>query len=141
MERSDFQMCKKSEPIVISAVLEMSQLVRSAAAPAVPGERVPHAIARAANRLGFSRVRVESFWYGKARAVSPEELERARQVAVERAKDAELLRHEYRRALNILARLEMALAVTDAEFHQPTISAVQHIRRGAAGPGNSEPAD
>jgi hypothetical protein len=130
-------MSEKPEPIVISAVVEMSQLVRSAACPAVPGERVPHAIARAARRLGFDRGRVESFWYGKARAVSPEELERARQVAAERAADVGLLRNEYRRALNILARLEAGLAAIDADFHSPTISAVEHIRRGALGPRNS----
>lgn len=130
-------MSEKPEPIVISAVLEMSQLVRSAASPAVPGERVPHAIARAARRLGWDRGRVTSFWYGKASRVSPEELERARQVAAERAKDVGLLRNEYRRALSILARLEAGLAAIDADFHQPTISAARSIRRGAAGTGNS----
>lgn len=83
-------MSKKRGSVVTAAVVEMARLVRLSAAPAVPGEKVPHAIARAAHRLGLSRGRVASFWYGKARHVSPEELERAREEAVRRAKDAEL---------------------------------------------------
>lgn len=125
--REPFEMSKKSEREVSSAVAEMSDLVRYAATPAVPGERVPHAIARAARRLGFDRGRVESFWYGKARTVTPEELDKARAVAVERAKDAELLRNEYRRAVDILARLETRLAAVDEDFHGPAIDALRHV--------------
>lgn len=130
-------MSKKRGSLVTSAVLEMARLVRLSASPSVPGEKVPHAIARAAQRLGFSRGRVASFWYGKARHVSPEEFEAARDVAIRRARDAELLRHEHQRALDILARLEAGLAAIDPDFHGPTISALRDISRRSAGPGNS----
>ena len=130
-------MSKKTERDVSSAVLEMSRLVRLAASPAVPGERVPHAIARAARYLGFDRGRTETFWYGKARNVAPEELETARRVDVQRAKDAELLRHEYRRAVDILARLEARLAVVDADFFGPEIGAARDMAVGTVGPGDN----
>lgn len=130
-------MSKKRGSVVTSAVMEMARLVRLSAAPAVPGEKVPHAIARAAQRLGLTRVRTSAFWYGTARAVSPEELEAARDVAVRRAKDAELLRNEHRRALDILARLEAGLAAIDPDFHGPTISALRDMAGRATGPGNS----
>lgn len=129
-------MSKKSGSVVSSAVMEMSRLVRYAASPAVPGEKVPHAISRAARRLGLSRTRTESFWYGRARSVDPTELETVRKVAVERAKDLELLRHEYRRAIDILARLETRLAVVDEDFHQPSISALRDMAGGAPRPGD-----
>jgi hypothetical protein len=138
MGRRPFDMSKKAKGIVVTAaVMEMTRLVRSAASPAVPGERVAHAIARAARRLGFDRGRTESFWYGKVRSPSPEELETARAVAVKHAKDLELLRHEYRRAFDILARLETRLAVVDEDFHQPSISALRDMAGGAPGSGDA----
>jgi hypothetical protein len=115
----------------------MARLVRLSAAPAIPGEKVPHAIARAAQRLGLSRGRVTTFWYGKARHVAPEELEAARDVAVRRAKDAELLRHEHRRALDILARLEAGLTAIDPDFHSETLGAIKHFTRELAGSRDS----
>jgi hypothetical protein len=130
-------MSKKQGLSVASAVMEMSRLVRGAAAPAVAGEKVPHAIARAANRLGMTRSRVASFWYGNARSVIPDELERAREVAARRSKDAELLRHDYQRALAILARLEAGLAAIDADFHSESIDALRNVRRDATGPRDS----
>lgn len=131
-------MLKKSEGVVTSAVLEMSRLVRAAASPSIPGERVPHAIARAARRLGFERGRVTSFWYGKAKSVSPEELERARDEAIKRAHDAELLRDDYQRARNILARLEACLTATDPDFFSPEIDAARDMASGPLGPRNPE---
>lgn len=128
----------KKQRSFVSAAVEMQRLVRLAASPSEPGERVPHAIARAARRLGFTRGRTESFWYGKVRSVDPEELEKARAEAVRRARDAELLRNEHRRALDILARLETALAVVDADFHQPSISALRDMAGGEAGPRNPD---
>lgn len=128
---------KRGSEKVAAALAEMTRLVRLSAAPAIPGEKVLHAIARAAQRIGLSRGRIRSFWYGFARNVTPEELEAARDVAVRRAKDAELLRHEYRRALDILARLEAGLATIDPDFHSETLRAVEHFTRELAGPGNS----
>jgi hypothetical protein len=67
-----------------------------------------------------------SFWYGKA-LVGPEELERARAEATKRAKDVGLLRDEYRRAIDILARIEARLTRTDEDFYSPDISALRDI--------------
>jgi hypothetical protein len=103
----------KRSRIVTSAALEMGRLVRLAASPMIPGEQVPHAIARAARRLGISKSRVHGFWYGKVRNPTPEEYETARQAAVKHAHDMELLRDEHRRAIDILARIEARLATLD----------------------------
>lgn len=127
---------KRGSQKVTSAALEMGRLVRLAASPTVPGEQVSHAISRAARRLGFTRGRVASFWYGKARGPSPEELETARIVAVQHAKDLELLRNEHRRALDILARLETRLAVVDPDFNQPGMAALRNVASREAGPGD-----
>lgn len=94
---------------VTGAAIEMERLVRLAASPMIPGEQVPHAIARAARRIGIDRGRVQSFWYGKARNCTPDELEAARVVAVEHAQDMELLRDEHRRALAIWRGLRRVL--------------------------------
>ncbi len=128
---------KKGSRIVTSAALEMGRLVRLAASPVVPGEHVDYAIRRAARRLGFTIGRVKSFWYGKARGPSPEELETAREVAVKHARDLELLRNEHRRAVEILARLEGRLATIDEDFHQPSISALRDMAGGKIGPGDA----
>lgn len=138
MDEEDFGVSKKLGFVVSSAVLEMTRLVRQAASPAIPGEKVPHAIARAARRIGLAKGRVESFWYGKARKVEPDELEAARQAAVERTKDAELLRDEYRRAVAILARLEARLTVVDADFHSPEIGALRDMDRREDRTGSSD---
>jgi hypothetical protein len=138
MLEGDFSMSKKQgSNVVASAVAEMARLVRGAAAPSVPGEKVPHAIARAAHRLGFTRGRTESFWYGKVRKPSEDEIERAREVAARRSKDAELLRHDYQRALAILARLEAGLAAIDEDFHRPTLDALRDLSGPKVGPRDS----
>lgn len=121
-----------------SAAIEMRRLVRLAASPAIPGEKVIHAIARSARRLGFERGRTFGFWYGKVSKPSADELETARRVATERATDAEHLRAEFQRGLDILARLEARLIAIDPDFHGPEISALRQQRERAAGPGSSE---
>lgn len=136
--RRPFEVSKKAKGIVVTAaVMEMTRLVRSAASPAVPGEKVAHAIARAARRLGFDRGRTASFWYGKVRSPSPEELETARRVALKHAKDLELLRNEHRRAVDLLARLEARLATIDPDFHEPSLSALRDMAGGAPRPGDA----
>ena len=127
---------KKGSRVVTSAALEMGRLVRLAASPPVPGEHVDYAIGRAARRLGFTRGRVKSFWYGKARGPSPEELETARLVAVKHAHDLELLRNEHRRALDILARIEARLTRTDEAFFSPEIGALRDMAGGAPRAGD-----
>lgn len=119
-----------------SAALEMGRLVRLAASPMVPGERVPHAIARAARRIGIPKSRVHSFWYGKARTASPEEYETARQVAVTHARDMELLREEHRRAIDILARIEARLTVLDPAQDRPAVDPLRERAGREAGPGS-----
>jgi hypothetical protein len=130
MAKGRFEMSKKRGSLVSETVVEMARLVRNAAEPAVPGERVPHAIARAARRLGWARGRVSSFWYGKARRVAPEELERAREVALKRSRDVELLKAEQRRAFDLLARIEAGLTAVDSDFYQPEIDAARDALLG-----------
>ena len=113
---------------------EMADLMRHVASPAIAGDKPPHAIARAARRLGFSKRRVKAFWYGEARRVDPEELEAARKAAAERTQDARLLRREYQRAVEILERLEARLTRTDEDFHSPDIGALRDGISGAVGP-------
>jgi len=132
-------MSEKSQvPEMSSAVAEMAQLVRYAADPAVPGERVPHAIARAARRLGWSRSRVKAFWYGEARRIEAHEIEEARSLAAERARDVELLRDEYRRAIEIMARLEARLTRTDEDFFSPEINALRAGTSPSTGAGSDQ---
>ncbi len=130
---------KKEKSVVSSAVMEMSRLVRLAASPAIPGEKVPHAIARAARRLGVTRGRAECLWYGKIKNIPPEELDATRAEAIKRSRDAELLRNEHRRALDILARLEAGLAAIDPDFFSQDIDAYRDMAGGEAGPGDSDP--
>lgn len=120
---------------VTSAAVEMGRLVRLAASPTVSGEQVPHAISRAARRLGFSKGRVQSFWYGKARNPSPEEYETARKVAVQHARDLELFRDEQRRAFEILARLEARIAALDEAPSQPRTTEVRPVAGREVGTG------
>lgn len=116
-----------------SAALEMGRLVRLAASPMVPGERVPHAIARAARRLGISKSRVHGFWYGKVRNPTPEEYETARQAAVKHAHDMELLRDEHRRAIEILARVEARLTALDPAAAGAGAASVRELADREAG--------
>lgn len=130
---------KERGSVVTEAVVEMARLVRGAAAPPVPGEKVPHAIARAARRLGFSKGRVKAFWYGEARKVLPEEWERAREIALKQSRDLELLRDEHRRAVALLARIEAGLTAVDPDFYQPEIDAAREsllARRNDADTGD-----
>lgn len=122
-----------------SAAIEMERLVRLAASPMIPGEQVPHAIARAARRLGFAKGRVQSFWYGKARNPSPEEYEAARKVAVQHARDLELLRDEHRRAVEILARIEARLTALDTSQNQPSAASLRELAGRETGPRDGGP--
>lgn len=124
---------------VTSAAIEMERLVRLAASPMIPGEQVPHAIARAARRLGIARGRVQSFWYGKARNCTPDELEAARAVALQHANDLELLRNEHRRALDILARIEARLASPTEGLDRAMLDQGRHGVGGADRAGSSLP--
>ncbi len=118
-----------------SAAVEMERLVRLAASPTVPGEQVPHAISRAARRLGFTKGRVQSFWYGKARNPSPEEIETARKVAIQHARDLELFRDEQRRAFEILERIEARLAALDQAPPVPPPPSVRPVDERQTGAG------
>ncbi|MFT8245215.1 hypothetical protein [Roseomonas sp. BN140053] len=76
-----------------SAAHEMHELVHEAARPAVPGERVGAAIARAAKVLGLPYARARAHWYRLARQVTAEEADtlraRRRQLMIERAQQLE----------------------------------------------------
>lgn len=62
---------------------EIHRLVREAAEPAIPGERVTGAIQRAARALGLSYARARSHWYGLARLVPAEEADALRLARIQ----------------------------------------------------------
>lgn len=100
----------------------IQRLVRLSAAPAILGEPVPDAIARAARRCGVSVGRANSYWYGKAREVPAAELDAIRAAAVRYGDDPRFLREE-------TARLSAALEDVGV--------AIDRMAGKAAGHGNS----
>jgi hypothetical protein len=65
----------------VSVDAEASDLLRTLALPAVPGERVAAAISRAAARAGLTFNRARSIWYAEARAILAEEMDQLRMRA------------------------------------------------------------
>jgi hypothetical protein len=105
----------RSELSEMSSVSEARLLVHRVAEPREVGDSVKAAIVRAARRLGFSHSRTRDLWYGGARRIDSEEMDKLRDIAAKR--DADQAR------ANVLA-MRNGLAATDAEFHRPTIDAL-----------------
>lgn len=107
--------------------IELAELMRKAAEPAVPGELVVHAINRAARRLGITRRAAKGFWYTERRQVPSDLMDRARAIAaepiVQRGQD------EFRALADRIARLEAALRVSDPDFHSDQIDALGQLGR------------
>ena len=99
---------------------EASVLVRRVAGPGGVGDSVKSAIRRAAHRLGFSHNRTKSIWYRDARRIDAHEIDRLR---------TEAARAEARAAINNLLALRRSLASADADFHCPTIAALDDALR------------
>lgn len=57
---------------------EMQQIVRHAARPYEPGERIAALINRSARRLGLNYRRARAYWYGEVRMIPSHEADRLR---------------------------------------------------------------
>jgi hypothetical protein len=64
-----------------SAIDEAQTLVRRCAEPRPAGDQVKAAVRRASQRLNIPFSRVRDIWYGDARRIDAEEMDRLRQVA------------------------------------------------------------
>ena len=64
-----------------SSIDEAQTLVRRCAEPRPAGDQVKAAIRRASRRLGLSFTRTRDIWYGDARRIDAEEMDRLRQGA------------------------------------------------------------
>lgn len=101
----------------------VARLLRDVAAPAVPGERVVHAIARAARRLGWDRGRTKRLWYREARRVDADEM-----LAIDRYLKREAT-DEFARLNARIARVEASLRVSDPDMYGPDIDALHALGR------------
>lgn len=109
-----------SEKTEMSSVNEASLLVRNVAEPRLVGDSVKAAITRAARRLGFSITRTKDIWYGDARRIDADEMDRLRTEAA-RAEADELKQR--------LLALYRSLAATDPNFHRVTLGALGRALR------------
>jgi hypothetical protein len=64
-----------------SSIKEAQTLVRRCAEPRPTGDQVKAAIARASRRLGLPFNRTKDIWYGDARCICAEEMDRLRREA------------------------------------------------------------
>ena len=64
-----------------SSIDEAQILVRRCAEPRPAGDQVKAAVRRASRRLGLPFTRTRDIWYGDARRIDAEEMDRLRQVA------------------------------------------------------------
>jgi hypothetical protein len=64
-----------------SSIDEAQTLVRRCAEPRPAGDQVKAAVRRASRQLGLSFTRTRDIWYGDARRIDAEEMDRLRQVA------------------------------------------------------------
>jgi hypothetical protein len=69
-----------------SSIDEAQTLVRRCAEPRPAGDQVKAAVRRASRRLGLSFNRTRDIWYGQARRIDAEEMDRLRR----RAENSEL---------------------------------------------------
>jgi hypothetical protein len=71
----------KSGSSSAASVKEAQILVRRCAEPRPPGDLVKAAVARAASRAGLPFPRIREIWYGNARRIEAEEMDRLRREA------------------------------------------------------------
>jgi len=109
-----------SEQSEMSSLAEASALVRRVAEPRPAGDKVKAAIVRAARRLGFPVSRTKDLWYRDARRIDAHEMDRLRERAA---------RVEARLAVASLLALRGRLAAADADFHRPTLAALDDALR------------
>lgn len=129
---------ESSEVVHMSAGVEAVTLIEGIAAPRSVKDamnRVARLVNRELERVGAKPMkpsRVEDIWRGEARSIRAEEMD-----ALRRAHD-KALKQEARDAFQALeariARVEAALRIQDADFHQPSIDGLRELARGAHRP-------
>jgi|GEM_PF-2909486 len=110
-------------------VKDLADDLRELASPIERGEKITVAIERAARSAGLGHWRVFNIWYGKARGVDVAEIA-AVALALDHKRRAER-RCELQQLWARLAQLESSLAISDPDFHRPSIEAVHDHLRGA----------
>lgn len=119
----------------MSAVAEASALLWEIAEPRPVGDTIKKAVNRVAQRVTkylppkqvMTPGRAEDIWRKEARLIRAEEMD-----AIRKAADARIVREakvERSKLEDRVARLEAALFIQDADFHQPSLDAL----RGMAG--------
>lgn len=115
----------------MSSVAEMSSLVREVADFAAPSPNWKDRVNAAARVLGLPFGRVKAHYYGEARRVEAEEMDRARAAARELREQRRIAKeHEH------LAWLECEIArhrAAGTDFHGAHGDALQHFLRVARG--------
>lgn len=115
----------------MSASIEARELVRQIVEPCRAGESVKALIRRAARVTGLSFGRVRSFWYGQARAIRAEEIDKLRQAVG--ASNGSGVGAKYDELAQRLARLEQRMQVFDPSFRLGDPSAYRQFLHGAGG--------
>lgn len=124
-----------SEGSNVSVELEASSLLRVLATPAVPGERVAAAIARAAHRAGLTFQPTRSLWYQEARAILAVEMDELRKAAASaRQGSSEKLRARDEALGDRVALIELELAALRVR-----LAGALDVGEGGAGDGRGCP--
>lgn len=119
----------------VSVESEASGLLRTLATPAIPGERVAAAIARAAHRGGLTFQRARSVWYEEARAILASEMDRIRgAVERERQKSSTQFRAHDEALGDRVALIELELAALRVR-----LAGALDVGEGGAGDGRGCP--
>ncbi len=124
----------------MSSAMEASALIKRAAEPAPIGDKVKAAIARACRAVshellagGFQPMaygRARRIWKCEARRIDAEEMDALRRAAKDKALIGDA-RAEYKALLDRIAACEQALRVSDADFHRPSLDALDDAARSA----------
>ena len=109
----------------MSSVVEASELLRRVAGPRVADDKIKTLIRRAARRLGWGHSRTKDVWYRNARRIDAQEIDQLRDLVA---------RGEASRLRAQLVAMRDGLAAVDAEFHRPTIDAIERSLGAMGGP-------
>jgi hypothetical protein len=134
--RKDSEMSEqRSKEAEMSSVAEMSLLVREVADFAAPSPNWKDRVNAASRILKLPFGRVKSLYYGDARRVEAEEMDRARAAARE-LRERQRVERENAHLAWLSSELGR-LRETGEEFHGPHIDALERVLRGTRGDRSS----
>lgn len=108
---------------------EAARLLKLAAEPRPVGDSVKDAIWRAARAVGFACDRAKRIWYGEAKRIDAEELDKLRDFARERRARIAAARADDQRNIEQLAALRGRLSARDPDFHRLDVEAIEFALR------------